>query len=66
MDVRHEVPPRGVGHDEAHVVGRLEAAVQVDQERMLGAVYRLEDPLLTLEAAREPITWVKMGAWECQ
>ena len=52
VDVRHEVSSRGVGHDEAHVLGRLEAAVQVDQEGVLGDVDRLEDPLLTLQAAR--------------
>ena len=52
VDVRHEVPSRGVGHDEAHVVCRLEAAVQVDQEGVPRAVDSLEDSLLALQAAR--------------
>ena len=51
VDVCHQVPSWGVGHDEAHVVGSLKAAVQVDQEGVLGSVDRLEDPLLTLQAA---------------
>lgn len=50
VNVGHEVSPGGVGHHEAHVVGRLEAAVQVHQERMLGDVDHFEDPLFTHEA----------------
>lgn len=50
VDVRHEVSSRRVGHDEAHVVRRLEASVQVHQERVSRGVDHLEDPLLTHEA----------------
>lgn len=53
MDVDHEVAARQVLHDEADVVAGLEAAVQVDQERVSGGVDHLEDPLLTHEAAEE-------------
>lgn len=56
VDVGHEVAPGRVGHDEADVVGRLEAAVQVDQERMLRCVDHLEDPLFTHQAATQTRT----------
>ena len=52
MDVHHEVAARRVLHDEAHVLAGLEAGEEVDQEGMTDAVHRLEDPLLTHEAAR--------------
>lgn len=51
VDVDHEVAAGKVLHDEADVVAGLEAAVQVDQERVSGGVDHLEDPLLTHEAA---------------
>lgn len=50
MDVLHEVSSWRVGHDKAHVVGRLEAAVQVDQEGVTGRVDHLKDPFLTQQA----------------
>lgn len=53
VDVGHEVSSRWVGHDEADVVGRLEAAVQVDQERMSRRVDHLEDPLFTHKAVTQ-------------
>lgn len=51
MDVDHEVTAWQILHDEAHMVTRLEAAVQVDQEGVSGGIDHLEDPLLTHEAA---------------
>lgn len=53
VDVDHEVPTGQVLHDEADVVAGLEAAVQVDQERVSGGVDHLEDPLLAHEAEEE-------------
>lgn len=56
VDVGHEVSSRWVGHDEADVVGRLEAAVHVDQERVSRGIDHLEDPLLTHQAATQTHT----------
>lgn len=53
MDVDHEVAAGKVLHDEADVVAGLEAAVQVDQERVSRGVDHLKNPLLTHEAAEE-------------
>lgn len=47
MDVHHEVSSRCVLHDKTHMFGRLEACKQVDQERVVGTVDGLKDPLLT-------------------
>lgn len=48
MDVHHEVATIGVLHDEADVLGRLEAGEQVDEEGVLAAVDDLEDAFLGL------------------
>lgn len=53
VDVHHQVASRCVLHDEADVLRRLEARKQVDQEGVPHAVDRLEDPLLTHQAAKE-------------
>lgn len=47
MYVHHEVPSCCVLHDKTHVFWRLEACKQVDQERVVGSVDGLENPLLT-------------------
>lgn len=47
MDVHHEVSSRCVLHDKTHMFRRLEACKQVDQERVVGAVDGLKNPLLT-------------------
>lgn len=46
VDVDHEVSTRGVLHDEAHMLRRLEAAVQVHQEGVPRGIDGLKDPLL--------------------
>lgn len=52
--VHHEVTARRVLHDEAHVFRRLEARKQVDQEAVVRAGHRLEDPLLAHQTAVTP------------
>lgn len=51
VNVHHEVSARRVLHDKTHVLRRLEAREQVDQEGVVGAVDRLKDPLLTHQTA---------------
>jgi len=51
VNVHHEVASRCVLHDEAHVLRRLEAGEQVDQEGVARAGDRLKDPLLAHQAA---------------
>ena len=50
MDVHHEIAAVGVLHDEAHVLGRLKAREQIDEERMVAAIDDLEYALLGHEA----------------
>lgn len=59
MNVCHEVSPRGVGHNKAHVVCSLKAAVQVHQERMLRGVDDFKDALFTKEAEPKTQTFVE-------
>lgn len=47
VNVRHQVSSRRVGHHEAHVLPSLEAAMQIDQERVTGSIDDLKDPLFT-------------------
>lgn len=47
VDVHHQVSSGSVLHDEAHVLLRLEAGEEVDQERVAHAVHRLKDTFLT-------------------
>lgn len=51
VDVHHQVASRRVLHHKTHVLRRLEAREQVDQERMVRHVHDLEDALLTHQTA---------------
>lgn len=53
VDVHHQVAPCCVLHHKAHVLRRLEAGEQVDQEGMVGQVHNLEDALFTHETKRK-------------
>lgn len=60
VDVHHQVASCCVLHDKAHVLCRLEAGEQVDQEGMVRQVHDLEDALFTHEteerSARKRVT----------
>lgn len=52
MDVHHEVAARRVLHHKTHMLRRLETRKQIHQERVLGTVHSLKDPLLTHQTER--------------
>lgn len=57
MDLHHEVSSRHKLSNEAGVAGRLEAGKEGQQEGVPCATHSLQDPLLTVQAARENMKW---------